>query len=453
MELRTHCATDDFSVPEVNGSRQTNGCQYPKGCGRPHDRAGISGILDAVQDEQPHRLGRRDAEIGQGSVRNLADDQNPLRRLGLRSALEFALRDLFCYDAPLAKGFEDSSASDLVGLLRSDKCAQYANRRPEQFLGRSDAFRDEQALPFAGFSPTKVASQGEDLHTGICLAFSRAISLWTNRSQLMRRFAAGAAIAAVVGMSAGCGISQQQEVQVGAQQAQQVNAQLPIVQDPVVNRYLNILGDSIAHVTSRADLDWHFYMVNTNDFNAFALPGGYIYVNRGVAERSDRMDQFASVVAHEIGHVVLRHSVKQMEQMQGANVGVTIACVLTSVCNSGLAQAGINVAGQAVFAKFSREDEAQADAAGVDELVRAGINPNGMPEMFQKLIAERQSKPAGLEAWFTDHPLEEDRVQATRDRIARVNPAIIRTLTSDTRAFQDFKSRVHSLPAPPVASR
>jgi predicted Zn-dependent protease len=165
------------------------------------------------------------------------------------------------------------------------------------------------------------------------------------------------------------------------------------------------------------------------------------------------MDQFASVIAHEIGHVVLRHSVKQMEQMQGANLGVTVACVLTSVCTSGIAQAGINVAGQAVFAKFSRGDEAEADAAGVTEVVRAGINPNGMPEMFEKLIAERRSKPAGLETWFTDHPLEEDRVQASRDQIAHINPAIIRTLTSDTRAFQDFKARVRSLPAPPVAAR
>jgi predicted Zn-dependent protease len=84
----------------------------------------------------------------------------------------------------------------------------------------------------------------------------------------MRRFVAGAAMAAVVGMSVGCGISQQQEVQVGAEQAQQVNAQLPIIQDPAINRYLNILGDSIARVTSRADLDWHFYMVHSNDFNA-----------------------------------------------------------------------------------------------------------------------------------------------------------------------------------------
>ena len=269
----------------------------------------------------------------------------------------------------------------------------------------------------------------------------------------MRRFVAGAAMVALTGLSAGCGISQQQEVQIGAQQAQQVNQQLPIINDPAINRYLNVLGDSLAHVTSRADLDWHFYMVNTNDFNAFALPGGYIYVNRGVAERSDMMDQFASVIAHEIGHVVLRHSVKQMEQMQGANVGVTIACVLTSVCNGGLAQAGINVAGQAVFAKFSRDDEAQADAVGVDQMVRAGINPNGMPQMFEKLLAERQQTPSALDTWFTDHPLEESRIQDTRNQIAKINPAILRTLTSNTQAFNDFRSRVRSLPPPPTPRR
>ena len=269
----------------------------------------------------------------------------------------------------------------------------------------------------------------------------------------MKRFVAGAAMAAVMGSATACGISQQQEVQVGAEQAQQVNAQLPIITDPVVNRYLNILGDSIARVTSRADLDWHFYMVNSNDFNAFALPGGFIYINRGVAERSDRMNEMASVMAHEIGHVVLRHSVKQMEQMQGANVGVTIACALTGVCNSGLAQAGINVAGTAIFAKFSRDDEAQADAAGVDEMVRAGINPNGMPSMFEKLLAERKSRPSALESWFTDHPLEEARVDATRAQIAKINPAVIRTLTSNTQAFNDFRARVRTLPAPPVASR
>src|SRR3954463_15690928 len=264
----------------------------------------------------------------------------------------------------------------------------------------------------------------------------------------MRKLIAGAALSVTI---AGCGVSTQQEVQMGAQGAAEVNSQLPIIQDPEINRYLNIVGDSIARLTSRGDLDWHFYMVNSNDFNAFALPGGFVYVNRGVAERSDKLDQFASVLAHEIGHVVLRHSVKQMEQMQGANVGVTVACVLTSVCNSGLAQAGINVAGQAVFAKFSRQDEAEADAAGVQEMVRAGLNPNGMPEMFEKLLAERQSQPGALDAWFADHPLEESRIAATRQQIAKYQPAVLRTLTNDTQAFQNFRARVRSMPAPPRA--
>jgi len=260
-------------------------------------------------------------------------------------------------------------------------------------------------------------------------------------------------MAAATATTTACSISQQQEVQLGAEQSQQVNAQLPIVKDPAVNRYLNILGDSLAKITSRADLEWHFYMVNTNEFNAFALPGGYIYVNRGVAERSDRLDEFASVLAHEIGHVVMRHSVKQMEQIQTANLGAFVLCNLTSVCSSGLGSAGVNVAGGALFAKFSRDDERQADAAGIQEMVRAGINPEGMASMFQKLLNERQSQPGALDTWFASHPLEEERIQNARNQVAQINPAIIRTLTKNTTGFNDFKARVKSLPPPPVIAR
>ena len=276
---------------------------------------------------------------------------------------------------------------------------------------------------------------------------------FTDEITPMRRFIATAAIAGFEGLAGACGVSQQQEVQMGQQEAQQVNSQLPIIQDPEINRYLNVLGDSLAHVTSRADLNWHFYLVNSNDFNAFALPGGFIYINRGVVERSDRMDQTASVIGHEIGHVVMRHSVKQMQQMQGANVGVMIGCILTSICNSGLAQVGIDAAGNLIFAKFSRGDEAQADSCGVAELVRAGIDPRGMPEMFRKLIAERQSKPAGVDAWFTDHPLEEDRVAATEAQISRYNQAILQTLTQDTQGFDNFRARVRALPPAPTPRR
>ncbi len=133
---------------------------------------------------------------------------------------------------------------------------------------------------------------------------------------------------------AGCAVSTQQEVQMGQQYSSQLNTTLPVIHDAEVDRYVNQLGDSIAHLTGRGDLDWHFFVVNTDVVNAFALPGGYIYVNRGVIERADKMDELAGVIGHEIGHVVKRHSVKQMQQQQGAKVGVALTCVLTNVCES-----------------------------------------------------------------------------------------------------------------------
>ena len=85
-----------------------------------------------------------------------------------------------------------------------------------------------------------------------------------------------------------------------------------------------MLGDSIAHVTKRSDLDWQFYVVDSPEVNAFAVPGGFIYVNRGLIERAQNMAQVAGVLGHEIGHVTRRHSIKQMEKAQGANIGLTL---------------------------------------------------------------------------------------------------------------------------------
>lgn len=254
---------------------------------------------------------------------------------------------------------------------------------------------------------------------------------------------------AVTWSLAGCGISQQQEVQMGQEYAQQINAQLPIVQDPELNRYINVLGDSIARLTSRRDLDWHFFIVDAKDVNAFAVPGGFVYVNRGLIERTDQMDELAGVLGHEIGHVVRRHTVKQMEKAQGANIGVTLACILTSICNSQVAGAAINIAGGAVFARFSRQDEAEADAEGVKNVVRAGISPAGMVTMFQKLIDERRTRPGAVESWFLTHPLEEDRIRAVQALINQVPPSQLAQLGTDTRNFHSFKSRVQSLPPSP----
>ncbi|HYU54386.1 MAG TPA: M48 family metallopeptidase [Gemmatimonadaceae bacterium] len=262
----------------------------------------------------------------------------------------------------------------------------------------------------------------------------------------MKRILIGTAITCSL---VACGISQQQEVQMGQEYAQQINAQLPIVRDPELNRYINVLGDSIARLTSRRDLDWHFFIVDAKEVNAFAVPGGFVYVNRGLIERADQMDELAGVLGHEIGHVVRRHTVKQMEKAQGANVGVTLACILTSICNSQIAGAAINIAGGAVFARFSRQDEAEADAEGFNNVVRAGISPVGMVTMFQKLLVERRSRPGAVEAWFITHPLEEDRIQAVQARINQVPRGTLASLGTDTRNFHSFKSRLQSLPPSP----
>ena len=265
----------------------------------------------------------------------------------------------------------------------------------------------------------------------------------------MKRILIGLAFAAA---ASGCAISTQQEVQMGTEYAQQINSQLPIVKDPEVQRYINVLGDSIAKLADDRSLDWQFFVVNANEVNAFAVPGGYIYVNRGLIERTQRLDQLAGVLGHEIGHVTRRHSVQQMEKAQGANVGVTLACVLTNVCGSQAAAAAINVGGSALFAKFSRDDEAEADAEGVKNVVRAGIDPRGIPEMFRILLEERNRSPGSVESWFATHPLEEDRIQATQAQISKISPAILNGLTKDSQSFQSFKSRIRSLPPAPVTA-
>ena len=132
-------------------------------------------------------------------------------------------------------------------------------------------------------------------------------------------------LAALLLVLASCSVSQDQEVAIGRQNAEEINAQLPIVTDPVISGYIQELGESIARTTSRADLEWHFYVVNTRQVNAFALPGGYVYVNRGLIESANTLDELTGTLGHEIGHVIQRHSVKQMQSAQKANVGVALS--------------------------------------------------------------------------------------------------------------------------------
>jgi len=242
----------------------------------------------------------------------------------------------------------------------------------------------------------------------------------------------------------------QEEVTMGNDYAQQVERELPIIRDPDIVRYVNVLGDSIARVSDDRALTWHFNVVDQADINAFAVPGGHIYVYRGLIEKTTNMSELAGVLGHEIAHVTLRHSMQQMAKAQRANIGLTGLCLFVPSACQGVAGAVVQVGAQAGFAKFSRDDETSADKAGVTYVTRAGIDPRGMPSMFRILIAERQRNPSGVDAFFASHPLEESRVSITEAEIALINPVVLKSLTRDTPAFQAFKTRLMGLPRTPA---
>ena len=134
--------------------------------------------------------------------------------------------------------------------------------------------------------------------------------------------------------STACSVSQDQEVAIGKQNAEEINAKLPLIREAAVVDYVQQLGMSMAQKTSRPDLDWRFFVVDSKEVNAFALPGGFIYVNRGLIDRAERLDELAGTIGHEIGHVVRRHSVQQMEKGTEANLAIGLTCTLTRLCDS-----------------------------------------------------------------------------------------------------------------------
>ena len=268
-------------------------------------------------------------------------------------------------------------------------------------------------------------------------------------SSLARGWASAFAIGGTL-VAGGCAsaISTQQEAQLGAQAAADINRQLPIMKDAQVNYYINALGNTIAN---RADPSrrYQFFVVNAKEVNAFALPGGYVYVNRGLIERADNMSELAGVLGHEIGHVVERHGVTQMERAEKANLGLALVYGVLLGRNPGaVEQVGIQGVGTAVFAGYSRDAERESDRDAVRFVMAAGIDPGGIPTFFEKLLAEQQRQPGLVERWFSTHPLTQERVQTSRAAIAAIPAAQRQGLTTDTKEYRDFRARIRSLPAP-----
>ncbi len=239
----------------------------------------------------------------------------------------------------------------------------------------------------------------------------------------------------------------------GRQYAAEINRQLPIVDDPQIHRFLNTLGDRIQRQPGARDIPYTFYVVNINEINAFAVPGGFVYINRGLIDRTDNLAELAGVVAHEIGHVEARHSAEMMERAQTAEAGLILGTILLGAPPGGVAGAAVDIGAQAYFSHHSREAENEADAIAVRMLPGAGIDPAGLVTFFKELIEERERSPSQLEQWFSTHPLTEERIANVRELIRALPPEATTNLQITSREYETFKARVRQLPPPPPEFR
>ena len=215
--------------------------------------------------------------------------------------------------------------------------------------------------------------------------------------------------------------SLEKEIALGKQMAQEVERHSKIVDDPIIAEYVNRVGQNIVR-NSDAKVPFTIKMVDSQEINAFALPGGFFFVNSGLMLRADNEAELAGVMAHEIAHVAARHGTRQATRGQLVNYASIPLIFMGGWTGFGIRQA----AGFAIpmgFMRFSRGMESEADLLGLQYLYKTGYDPAGMVDFFEKLLAEQKRKPGTLSKLFSSHPPTGDRVTKTQARIEEILPA------------------------------
>ena len=246
--------------------------------------------------------------------------------------------------------------------------------------------------------------------------------------------------------------SAQDDVQVGQQSAVEAERQLPILRDASVQQYVDRIGQRLAANAGGPGFQYQFHVVNASDINAFALPGGFIYVNRGVLDQAHNEGEVAGVLAHEISHVALRHGTHQASKAYLAQAGISIlGGILGGKVGQGTADI-INAVGgiglNALFLKYSRDLETQADVRGSQILAASGYSPVDMVNFFRTLESVDKSKKTN---WMSDHP-------APPDRIARIEKEanllhVSEAPTTNVAGLQSVQSRMRGYGAAPTSQQ
>jgi len=235
-------------------------------------------------------------------------------------------------------------------------------------------------------------------------------------------------------------ISEAQEIQMGREYDAQIVASLGLYPDTALQRYVQELGSRLAATSERPHLPWTFRVLDDPVVNAFALPGGYIYVTRGILAYLGSEAELASVLGHEIGHVTARHSVSRMSTQQLAQLGLAVGVLLRPELESvaGLANAGLSV----LFLKYSRDDERQSDDLGLRYMRRGGYDPREMADVFAMLESVSSAEGGGrVPEWLSTHPDPGNR----RDRIERQVAALPPDSQSGRVERESFLRRLNGL--------
>ena len=232
-------------------------------------------------------------------------------------------------------------------------------------------------------------------------------------------------------------MSLQQEVAAGREAHQDVLKEYAVVEDARLQAYVTALGNKLAAQSHRAELEWHFTVLDSPEVNAFALPGGYVYVTRGILAYMENEADLAGVMGHEIGHVTARHGAQRATRQQNAGIGVLAATVLGAVLESRGVGGATDIAGQlsqnaaaGYIASYSREQELQADQLGAEYLARNRYDPRHMVDVIQVLkdqeqFAADQARAQGRQPqtgnnWLASHPSNEQRLQRIRDEASQL---------------------------------
>lgn len=215
-------------------------------------------------------------------------------------------------------------------------------------------------------------------------------------------------------------ISEAQEIEIGRQNDAQIVTQMGLYGDQELQNYMQELGSSLAAKSERPNLPWTFRVVDDPVVNAFALPGGYIYITRGIMAHFNSEAELVSVLGHEIGHVTGRHGVERMSKAQLAQIGLGVAAVASEDFRpfAGLAQQGLGL----LFLKFSRDDERQADDLGLRYLLAGEYDPDEMPNVFNTLDRMSAAQGPRTPGWLATHPAPANRAARLGEVIAGLPP-------------------------------